>query len=195
MQTRTLLRGERVVLRSPRPGDEADLSRLREDPEIDHYMGVDPSAGSASWRQVVLGARSGALADLVVVGPAGRPIGLVSLWERAIPHQAAELSIWIGNGYRDRGLGADAMQVALRYAFTQLRLHKVYLRVLHYNARAIRCYERCGFCIEGTLRGEMCVDGHWHDLLYMGLLREEYLATKPAIAEREKAGRPSFAGR
>lgn len=187
-----ILSGERVTLRSPQPGDEADLAGLRGDPEIDFLMGVDPSPAGATGRQVVLGERSGALADLVVLGPTGHPIGLVSLWDRAIPHQAAELSIWIASGHRNRGLGTDAVRVALRHAFLDLQLHKVYLRVLHYNDRAIRCYGNCGFRVEGTLRAEMCVDGRWHDLLYMGLLRKEYVAQ---LRERDKSPRAHAEGR
>lgn len=33
----------------------------------------------------------------------------------------------------------------LHCAFDTLKYHKVYLRVLEYNRRAIRCYGECGF--------------------------------------------------
>jgi RimJ/RimL family protein N-acetyltransferase len=165
-----------VSLRTARPSDQATLERLRADSEIDHYMGVDGPAPALLWRHVFLGDQSGALADLVVVGPDDRPIGLVSLWDRTIPHEAAEISIWLGRGHRDAGLGTEALRLALRHAFDQLKLHKVYLRVLDYNARAMRAYEKSGFKVEGTLREEMRVDGAWHDLIYMGVLADEFAA-------------------
>ena len=169
------LAGERVVVRTPRPGDQAVLERLRADPEIDHYMGVDPGTGLL-WRQVFLGENSGSLADLViaVVGGDEAPIGLISLWDRSIPHQAAELSIWIGQGHRNGGAGTEALRLALRHAFGPMALHKIYLRVLEYNARAIRTYQKCGFRIEGTLRDEMRVQGRWHNLIYMGALADDF---------------------
>ena len=169
------LTGKHVTLRSVRPGDQAALERLRADPEIDYYMGVDAS-GSLLWRHVYVGEQSGALADLIVVGPEDQPIGLVSLWDRTIPHQAAEISIWIGQGHRNGGHGTEALQLALRYAFQDLKLHKVYLRVLEYNTRAIRTYEKCGFVVEGVLREEMRVNGEWHNLVYMGVLAGEFAA-------------------
>ena len=162
-------------------GDQAVLERLRADPEIDYFMGVDSSAPGLLWRQVYLGDQSNALADLVVVGAEGEPIGLVSLWDRTIPHQAAEISIWIGEGYRNGGNGTEALRLALRYAFGQLALHKVYLRVLEYNARAIRTYQKCGFRVEGLLRQEMKVDGRWHDLVYMGVLADEFAAADACL--------------
>jgi RimJ/RimL family protein N-acetyltransferase len=169
------LAGERVLVRTPRPGDQAVLERLRADPEIDHYMGVDPGTGLL-WRQVFLGENSGSLADLVIaiVGGDETPIGLISLWDRSIPHQAAELSIWIGQGHRNGGAGTEALRLALRHAFGPMGLHKVYLRVLEYNARAIRTYQKCGFKIEGTLRDEMRVQGRWHNLIYMGALADDF---------------------
>jgi RimJ/RimL family protein N-acetyltransferase len=165
-----------VSLRTARPSDQATLERLRADPEIDHFMGVDGPASALLWRHVFLGDQSGALADLVVADAEGRPIGLVSLWDRTIPHEAAEISIWLGQGYRNAGFGTEALRLSLRYAFDQLKLHKVYLRVLDFNARAVRAYEKSGFKVEGTLREEMRVDGAWHDLIYMGVLAGEFAA-------------------
>jgi RimJ/RimL family protein N-acetyltransferase len=168
------LRGRQVSLRTARPSDQGTLERLRADPEIDHFMGVDGPTSVLLWRQVFLGDQSGALADLVIAGPDDHPIGLVSLWDRTIPHEAAEISIWLGQGYRNEGFGTEALRLSLRYAFDQLKLHKVYLRVLAYNARAIRAYQKSGFTIEGILREEMRVGGAWHDLIYMGVLAGEF---------------------
>ncbi len=169
-----LLRGERVVLREARTRDRAELERLRADPEIDRYMGVDAAPEGSILNRVFVGSASGALADYVLQRPAGRIIGLLSFWERAVPHHAAEVSIWLARDYRGRGYGTDALILGLRHVFERFRLHKIYLRVLWYNTAAIRCYERCGFRKEGVLRQEMCVEGMWHDLIYMGVLRSEF---------------------
>jgi RimJ/RimL family protein N-acetyltransferase len=182
------LRGRQVTLHTPRPGDQAALERLRADPEIDHFMGVEGPAATLLWRHVYLGDQSGALADLVVAGPRDEPIGLVSLWDRPIPQEAAEISIWVGQGHRDEGKGTEALRLALRYAFGDLKLHKVYLRVLAYNTRAIRAYQKAGFRPEGTLREEMRVDGQWHDLLYMGVLAPEFADLEAATADGAPPG-------
>ena len=175
-----MLTGTRVRVRTARPGDQTLLERLRADPEIDHFMGVDPGSGLL-WRQVFLGENSGSLADLVVTGRDDVPIGLISLWDRSIPHQAAELSIWIGDGHRNGGNGTEALRLTLRLAFGSMGLHKVYLRVLEYNTRAIRAYQKCGFLIEGTLRDEMKVQGRWYSLVYMGLLAGDFAAADASM--------------
>ncbi len=81
-----------------------------------------------------------------------------------------ERKFW-GNGY-----GTDAMRVMLRYAFNELNLSRVGLIVFEYNPRAIRSYEKVGFIPEGRVRGAMLRDGKRWDFLYMGILREEWLA-------------------
>jgi [ribosomal protein S5]-alanine N-acetyltransferase len=51
-----------------------------------------------------------------------------------------------------RGIGREAVRLVLQHAFGPLGLHRVDLRVLSYNIRAIRCYEACGFVREGVER-------------------------------------------
>lgn len=170
--------GRLVRIRRATEADQPALTGLRDDAEIDHFMGVDASPTAWLWRHIPLGDQSAALTDLLVTTLDGLPIGLVSLWDRSVPHDAAELSIWLGAPYRNRGLGSEALRLALRYAFDDLELHKVYLRVLEYNHRARRAYEKCGFVVEGYLREEMQVNGAWHTLLYMGILRPDFEAAE-----------------
>lgn len=179
------LHGRGITLRTARPSDQSALERLRDDPEIDQFMGVDSSPSALLWRHVYLGDQSGAMADLVVIGEHDEHMGLLSLWDRTIPHQAAEVSIWLGQPFRNRGAGTEALRVALRYAFDDLKLHKVYLRVLEYNTRAIRAYEKCGFRVEGVLRDEMRVSGRWYALVYMGVLADEFAAADIRLTSEE----------
>ena len=48
------------------------------------------------------------------------------------------------------------------------------LGVLAYNARARRCYEKCGFREEGRVREHRFHDGRWHDQIIMGILQHEF---------------------
>jgi RimJ/RimL family protein N-acetyltransferase len=88
---------------------------------------------------------------------------------------------WVGIGIGERsewgkGYGTDAMRVLLRYAFTELNLHRVSLGVFDYNPRAIRSYEKAGFRHEGREREQLHRDGSRADGLYMGILKEEWEA-------------------
>lgn len=85
--------------------------------------------------------------------------------------------VGIGIGPRDfwgRGYGTEAMQLILQYAFTEINLHRVTLDVFEYNPRAIRSYEKAGFRHEGRQRGAILREGKRWDVLFMGILREEW---------------------
>ncbi len=104
-----------------------------------------------------------------------RFLGDVGLWIGSWASGEA----WVGIGIGDRGdwgkgYGTDAMQLILRYAFTELNLSRVSLDALGSNARAIRSYEKCGFVHEGELREAACYDGQYFSEVYMGILREEW---------------------
>jgi RimJ/RimL family protein N-acetyltransferase len=84
----------------------------------------------------------------------------------------------IGIGERDfwgKGYGTEAMQLALRYAFTELNLRRVTLNVFEFNQRAVRSYEKAGFRHEGRERQALQREGRRWDALYMGILREEWM--------------------
>lgn len=74
---------------------------------------------------------------------------------------------WLG-----KGIGTDATRMVLKFAFSTLKLHRISLRVIAYNSRAIRSYEKSGFVIEGREREAGFVDGEWHDDIMMGIDRE-----------------------
>lgn len=57
-----------------------------------------------------------------------------------------------------RGVGAALVGAAVAEAHRR-GAAKVTLRVLGSNPRAQRLYERCGFVVEGVLRGEFRIDG------------------------------------
>ncbi len=67
------------------------------------------------------------------------------------------------------------MRVMLRYAFTELNLHRVSLFLFDYNPRALRSYEKAGFVTEGRLRQPIRRGGRLWDEIVMGALRDDWL--------------------
>lgn len=77
--------------------------------------------------------------------------------------------------YWSKGYGTDVMNILLRFAFTEINLRRVTLTVFEYNPRAIRSYEKAGFRHEGRVRQVVNREGRRWDVLYMGILREEWM--------------------
>jgi RimJ/RimL family protein N-acetyltransferase len=101
---------------------------------------------------------------------------------------------WVGIGIGDpdywgKGYGTEAMQLILEFGFGQLNLRRISLTVFEYNRRAYQSYCKCGFKEEGRQRQWMQRGGERHDLIFMGILREEWeaaVAAKASSAEQEE---------
>ncbi len=105
----------------------------------------------------------------------GEPIGLIGLVSIDQRNASAELRIIIGEvGEWGKGLGEDAIKVLLDHAINAKGLHRIWLRVAEYNARAVACYRKCGFKDEGRLRHDHYHKGAWRDALLMSILDSEF---------------------
>lgn len=84
-------------------------------------------------------------------------------------------SIYIGdNENRDKGYGAEALKLMMRFAFYDLGLNRMGLWVFDFNKRAMRCFKKCGMKVEGIMRDGVYRDGRYHDVYFMGILKREY---------------------
>lgn len=103
-------------------------------------------------------------------------IGEINLDGIRLNHRDCFVGIGLGEReYWGKGYGTDAMRIILRYAFTELNLHRVTLDVFEYNPRGVRSYEKAGFVHEGRERGTLLREGKRWDLIFMGILREDWI--------------------
>jgi len=104
-------------------------------------------------------------------------IGIATISGFRWSHRSGWLGIGIGRReFWGKGLGSDALEIVLCYAFSELNLRRVQLGVFEYNRRAVRTYEKAGFQIEGRYRKIYQRDGMRFDEPQMGILREHWLA-------------------
>lgn len=102
-----------------------------------------------------------------------KPVGSVYIQNIDLIHKNAEYGIFIGEEeVTGKGYGTDAAKLIIKYAFENLGLHKLYLRVLSDNERAIRSYLHAGFEVEGTMRDEVLLDGQFVDVTRMAVIAE-----------------------
>ncbi len=68
-----------------------------------------------------------------------------------------QLGIKIGEkNYWNKGYGTEAMNLLIDCLLTRVPTSHIWLKVLPWNVRAIRCYEKCGFMMTRRL----ALDGH-----------------------------------
>ena len=79
----------------------------------------------------------------------------------------------------EKGYGTDATTLTLWIAFHILGLNSVMLRVLDFNVRAIHVYEKVGFTHVGRHREACFIEGKYHDILIMDILKSEFFEKYP----------------
>lgn len=165
--------GERVALRAPHEGDLPFLLAFANDPELRRWLRFSvptTEAMEARWLQGLDDAHDRVW--LIVEGD--QTLGCLGLHgiDRIARHAELGLGI-LSPADRGRGVGGAACELALRHAFRDLNLQRVWLHVIDGNP-AQRLYARLGFREEGRLRRHHYKAGQWRDAIAMGLLREEW---------------------
>jgi [ribosomal protein S5]-alanine N-acetyltransferase len=187
MQNTLFLRGARVLLRPLREDDLAESVRVWT-PELRYCYGgsrlapaADPEAHLAGKRRWFDRVRRGEEGHVFAIETDDRYIGFAILGKLDGDGNASYRVGLENPEYWGRGYGMEVTRLMLRYAFEDLDLHRVHLRVTAYNLRARGCYEKAGFRVEGVLRQSFQVDGEWQDDLLMAILREEWEAQQEAV--------------
>ena len=99
-----------------------------------------------------------------IVNDSNEYMGTISLKNINRIDNNAEYAIVTRSVAHGKGLASLATEEILKYAFKELKLHKVYLNVLEENKRANRFYEKCGFRYEGMSKEILYINGKYHSL-------------------------------
>jgi [ribosomal protein S5]-alanine N-acetyltransferase len=92
----------------------------------------------------------------------------VSYWD------AFELSyVLYETRFAGHGHATEAVQLLVDYLFAAKKLHRIHLVIVPENAASRRIAEKCGFVLEGTVRGAFFNDGRNQDVLLYSLLRND----------------------
>lgn len=187
------LEGRRVTLvrRSP-----ADLLLVRaawaDRPFMERFHRMAPAlpANDTALAKVLDSESKATLLDTrnlhwTVVRADGQRVGMVSMVEVLLRHRRAEFVV----GVRDDtpGLALEASLLALEFAFSVMRLHKVCSSVYGHNDYALRSTVHLGFKREGTLRDQLydSATGQWVSLHLSALFKDDFLcAANQRLAQR-----------
>ena len=121
---------------------------------------------------------------LVLESPGGEIVGHIEFFRPVSYWDAFELSYQIyADQYAGRGLATEAVQLLVDYLFAAKKEHRIHLVIVRENSASRRIAEKCGFVLEGTVRGAFFNDGRNQDVLLYSLLR-----TDPRPWHRSAAG-------
>ncbi|MCB1219337.1 MAG: GNAT family N-acetyltransferase [Planctomycetales bacterium] len=190
MPRQYFLYDDKVALRPLEDSDAALLCDWVNDQAVLLYLGIPGrltdgqelewiAAMRGSQRDVVLGIVD--LSDGALVGTVG--IHLINRTD-----SNAMYGIMLGDKERwSKGIGTAAGMLACDYAFNSLNLHRLHLSVAAFNPRGTKSYEKIGFRHEGSMQQHIYKQGSYHDVLFMGLLRDDFNASHAEWRKQQQA--------
>ena len=102
-----------------------------------------------------------------------KPIGSIYLQNFDEDNRQAEEGIFIGEeNVQGKGTGSEAAVLIIKYAFEELKLHKLKARVLGYNTASRRMHEKAGYIQEAYFKDELFLDGKYEDLIFYGIINQ-----------------------
>ena len=158
-----------MVLRALAAGDEAELRRIHETPEVVRWW--DFPDDEFPWEEPE--------ATRLTIEVDGAVAGLIQYSEEPDPkYRHASIDLFLDPALHRRGLGTEAVLRVVRELIEERGHHRITIDPAAANVAAIRAYEKVGFRPVGVMRGyERDVGGDgWHDGLLMELLAHEYHA-------------------
>jgi RimJ/RimL family protein N-acetyltransferase len=191
-----MIYGERIRFRGIERHDLSSFVKWINDPEVQAGIGIYRPYSQAEedgWFDEMLkrpadehvlgieirtqGEREGLRANEVTEQGAEKwkLIGTCGLFGFDHRNHFAELGINIGDkSYWNQGFGTESVRLLCQHGFNTLNLHRILLRVLETNPRAIRAYEKAGFTHEGRQRQAEFRNGKYIDMLVMSILQNEF---------------------
>jgi ribosomal-protein-alanine N-acetyltransferase len=100
-------------------------------------------------------------------------LGSVSL-RRNVRDRRAELGYWLAAPAWGHGYATEATRAAVDFGFRQLGLARIHAQVIVGNDASMRVLARLGMVNEGTKRRHIRKGRRLHDVVFYGLLREEW---------------------
>ena len=123
---------------------------------------------AADWRH------GDALTLAITLRESGELIGAVSLTIRS-EYKRAELGYWVGIPYWNQGYMTESARAVLQFAFESLRVQRVYAAHFARNPASGRVMQKIGMQYEGTLRKHFVRWDKAEDLIYYGILIDEWI--------------------
>ncbi|WP_293759845.1 GNAT family N-acetyltransferase [uncultured Aquitalea sp.] len=88
--------------------------------------------------------------------------------------QACHLGYSIDREQEGKGLMAEALRELVRFAFDDLRLHRIQANYQPANLRSGRLLQRLGFVEEGQAARYLFINGEWRDHVLTSLINEQF---------------------
>ena len=111
---------------------------------------------------------------LLIIAPDGSMAGHIEFFKPVSYWDAFELGYQLyDERFAGHGYVTEAVRLLVDYLFANKKQHRIHLVIVPENAASRRIAEKCGFVLEGTVRGAFFSGGRNKDVLLYSLLRDD----------------------
>ncbi len=171
-----IIQGEKIILRAVEAEDNPMLLSLINDPDTEMMLGGSSWPVSEheqlKWFEQLEQSKN-TLRCIIALPQNAAALGTVILSDIDQKNGTAHIHIKMAKEGRGKGYAAEAVNLLVRYAFNELRLHCIYANILAYNDASVRLFEKCGFKRDGVLRARVYKQGKYIDMLAYSRLSDE----------------------
>ena len=170
---------QKVYLLRPAPKHAGELISLNRSSLKLHRGLVSPPASPAEFTALLKRSRQASSACFLICRVLDkRIVGAINLSQIFMgPFCSAYLGYYIGAPYAHQGYMTEALQLMLKFAFKQLKLHRLEANVQPRNLASIALVKRAGFVREGFSRRYLKIGGRWRDHQRWAMLAEDWNQT------------------
>lgn len=163
-------------MRHPKMDDAVEFTRLNR-ASVDFHRGlaVTPKDKKSFTAYCAKNERPENECFLICRIPDGMLIGAINLSQIIRgSFQNAYLGYYVGAEHAGCGYTTEAIRLILRFAFSELKLHRIEANIQPGNKASIRVVRKNGFIKEGFSRKYLKIDGRWRDHERWAIIFEDW---------------------
>ena len=175
-----IIEGKRIFLRSPQAKDQDEYLALNRRSASFNRGLASPPIQPEQFSAFLERCRVDTTACFFICRRTNkRLLGTINLSQISRRNfQGAYLGYQIGAEFARQGYMTEAIALMLRYAFVDLKLHRLEANIQPGNVASIALVKRAGFVKEGFSRRYLKICGRWRDHERWAILVEDWRARK-----------------
>jgi diamine N-acetyltransferase len=144
------LKGEHIYLRALEPEDLEFVHTIENDEDIWHLSNTQTPYSRFLIKQYIESAHKDIYEAkqlrLVISNYENEPLGMIDVFDFDFLNKRAGVGVLIKNKKdRSKGVGAEALQLLVKYCFTHLQLHQLFCNISEENKASLKLFTKEGF--------------------------------------------------
>ena len=170
------MKGRKIYLREPTADDFEELDTLYKSSYRLHRGLISPTFGRLDFEELLIRNQGEDYESLLIsvneTAAIAGTITLSQIFRKAF--QNAYLGYLLGEGFTGKGYMTEAIELMLKHAFSNLKLHRIEANVQPHNLQSINVLKRTGFTKEGFSRNYLKISGKWRDHERWAIIKEDW---------------------